>query len=250
MFSRLLRPSPPQVAAGRRAYSVFSKPGGGRYFNSAKPPKVTTSVTQKPSSANPNSTGKMDNGATASTTDSTEDVNAGSSSQGVEGQQTACKTFSSLSFPMLNTTPLSHPPVNPQDLRLHQFFSQHRPLLTLSQPTTSIFESPSFPLSNFPPQPPKSEPSEKSSSSAGMMGTIDNPPEASAESDADAARQLARALVVNKVGADLAWEETLMRLGLDIGEGRLEEVKLAEQEYQVYLDSTKRKRRKKMKTHK
>lgn len=104
-------------------------------------------------------------------------------------------------------------------------------------------------LSNFPPQTlNSSETSEKHSTAE--MGTIDNPPEASAESDADAARQLARALVVNKVGADLAWEETLRKLGLDVSEGRVEEVKLAEQEYQVYLDSTKRKRRKKMKTHK
>ena len=36
-LSQLLRPLP----AARRAYSVFSKPGGGRYFNSAKPPKVS-----------------------------------------------------------------------------------------------------------------------------------------------------------------------------------------------------------------
>ncbi|KAK7693754.1 hypothetical protein QCA50_003326 [Cerrena zonata] len=247
MFSRFVRP--PQVAT-RRAYSVFSKPGGGRYFNSAKPPKVATAVTQKPSATNPS--GKVDAGASNSN-DSADDVNAASSSQGIESQQTPSNAFSSLSFPVVNTPPLSHPPVNPQDFRLHQFFSQHRPLLTLTQPTTSIFETPSISLSNFPPQATKSsEASEKhlNGHASGMMGTIDNPPEASAESDADAARQLARALVVNRVGADLAWEATLKKLGLDVSEGRVEEVKLAEEQYQVYLDSTKRKRRKKMKTHK
>ena len=74
--------------------------------------------------------------------------------------------------------------------------------------------------------------------------------EASPEADADAARQLARAIVVNRVGASIAWEETLKRLGLDVTSGRAEEVSLAEAEFEMYMDSTKRKRRKKMKKHK
>ena len=80
--------------------------------------------------------------------------------------------------------------------------------------------------------------------------TIDDPPEASPESDADAARQLARAMVVNKVGAALSWEQTLRRLGLDESAGRREEVSLAQAEFDALMDSTKRKRRKKMKKHK
>lgn len=82
------------------------------------------------------------------------------------------------------------------------------------------------------------------------MQGVDDTPEPSPEADADAARQLARALVVNHVGASLAWEATLKRLGLDETKGRAEEVSLAEEEFQIYMDSTKRKRRKKMKKHK
>lgn len=80
--------------------------------------------------------------------------------------------------------------------------------------------------------------------------TFDDPPEASPESDADAARQLARAMVVHKVGAALLWEQTLQRLGLDDAKNRLEEVNLAQAEFDAAMDSTKRKRRKKMKKHK
>ena len=57
-------------------------------------------------------------------------------------------------------------------------------------------------------------------------------------------------MVVNRVGASLAWEETLRRLGLDDAAGRAEEVSLAEAEFDAYMDSTKRKKRKKMKKHK
>ena len=81
-------------------------------------------------------------------------------------------------------------------------------------------------------------------------GVIDELPEASPESDADAARLLARALVSNRVGAALAWENTLKGLGLDESTVRVAEVNQAKAEFDVYMDSTKRKRRKKMKKHK
>lgn len=75
-------------------------------------------------------------------------------------------------------------------------------------------------------------------------------PESSPEADADAARQLARALVVNRVGSSLAWEDALRKLGLDDTAGRAEEVNVARAEYEAQMDSTKRKRRRKMKKHK
>lgn len=81
-------------------------------------------------------------------------------------------------------------------------------------------------------------------------GSLEDPPEASPESDADAARQLARAMVVNRVSAALSWEQTLQKLGLDEAQGRAEEVDAAQAEFDAYMDSTKRKRRKKMKKHK
>lgn len=130
-----------------------------------------------------------------------------------------------------------HPPINPHDLKLHQFFALHRPLLTVSQPVSSIFETSTVPFA-WPPAAPTTT----------HLGTIDDPPEASPESDADAARQLARALVVNRAGAALAWETALRRLGLDVTAEHAAEVSQAEAEFEVYMDSTKRKRRRKMKT--
>ncbi|CAL1705142.1 unnamed protein product [Somion occarium] len=235
MLSYFIRPPP----AARRAYSVFSKPGGGRYFNSAKPSKVVAqSATNNKPKADTNDGSSEDVGSSQTPNGNSSQLNAAEAQQG--------QSFSSLSFPMTNAIPQPHPPINPQDLRVHQFFSLHRPLLTISQPTVSIFES--MPFANFPPQTPKI--SENEGDRIGMGSMFDDPPEASAESDADAARQLARALVVNRVGASLAWEDTLRRLGLDPAEGRVEEVKMAEAEYEMFMDSVKRKRRKKMKTHK
>lgn len=133
-----------------------------------------------------------------------------------------------------------HPRVNPQDLKLHQFFSLHRPLLTLAQPPSTLFESQS---SLFPLAP-------NATAESAKYGNMEDALDASPEADADAARQLARAMVVNRIGASLAWEDTMKRLGLDMTSGRAEEVSLAEAEFELYMDSTKRKRRKKMKKHK
>ncbi|EPQ57998.1 hypothetical protein GLOTRDRAFT_114547 [Gloeophyllum trabeum ATCC 11539] len=221
MLSRLLKPTP----ASRRAYSFFSsKPGGGRYFNSAKPPKVVAST-----NGTNNGKTKVDaaGGVGASGT-------AGESSK--EADVPAAETI-----PAINHTPLPvHPPVNPHDVKLHQFFSLHRPLLLLSQPAQAAFESsPSLQLSS-----PASEPEQAGSDSSA------EPPEASPEADADAARQLSRALVMNRVGGTISWQGALKRLGLDLpeGEGRADEMNLSG--YNIQADSTKRKRRKKMKKHK
>jgi fructosamine-3-kinase len=85
------------------------------------------------------------------------------------------------------------------------------------------------------------------------LNTIDDPPEASSDSDADAARQLARALVINRVGGTVSWEGTLLKLGLEehTVEGKAEQAKEWAREWKtVYADSVKRKRKKKMKKHK
>lgn len=85
---------------------------------------------------------------------------------------------------------------------------------------------------------------------AARYESIDEPPEPSPESDADAARLLARALVSSRVSSALSWEDALKRLGLDETKLHAEEVNQAQAEFDVYMDSTKRKRRKKMKKHK
>lgn len=67
------------------------------------------------------------------------------------------------------------------------------------------------------------------------------------DADADAARQLARALAMNHVGAWIDWEETLAHLG-DVESIRT--LQSATHAREVDMDSTKRKRRKKMSKHK
>lgn len=218
VLSQLLRPLP----AARRAYSVFSKPGGGRYFNSAKPPKVSPSTGK----------GKVDVSNPSGDAVSAKDP---STSQ-PHGPQVVAEGLTSPIRPAA-VTPV-HPAFNPQDLKLHQFFSLHRPLLLASQPASIIFDSPPQPFSI------------SSKSAPAPPDVLAEPPEPTAEDDADTARQLARAMVVHRIGASTSWEHTLQRLGVDVTKGREEEIKLAEAEFQVYLDSTKRKRRKKMRTHK
>jgi hypothetical protein len=142
-----------------------------------------------------------------------------------------------------------HPVMSPEDYKLHQFFSLHRPLLLHAQPTSAIFDSPSQPFDMF--VPPLSQ--NKAPPPPAHLRTLDDPPEASPEADADAARQLARALVMNRVGGTISWENTLGRLGLDghTEEGRAELAQKWVREWEtVYADSVKRKRKKKMKKHK
>ncbi|PCH37872.1 hypothetical protein WOLCODRAFT_161115 [Wolfiporia cocos MD-104 SS10] len=212
-----------QVPAARRAYSVFSKPGGGRYFNSAKPPKVAPAPTKVDTASPPGDASAKDQSTQPS-----------SAAVTPEGSSTAP------TMPSLTPFMPVHPAINAHDLRLHQFFSLHRPLLHVSQPASTIFESAPDTFT-WPPAPP---------AETANVNNLEDPPEASPEEDADAARQLARALVVNRLGASIAWEDTLQKLGLDVTESRAEEVRAAETEFEVYMDSVKRKRRKKMKKHK
>jgi len=90
---------------------------------------------------------------------------------------------------------------------------------------------------------------------------LEDPPEATPEADADAARLLNRALVVNRLGGAVSWEETLTGLGIveervslaEMGmgvHGVLDVDASMANGFDAYMDSTKRKRRKKMKKHK
>jgi len=131
----------------------------------------------------------------------------------------------------------SHPPLSAPDLRLHQFFSQHRPLV-LSQPPTALFDtSPNLALGPAPPQAP-------TGTGTASQATLEDPPETTPEADADTARLLARTLAMNAVNSAVSWEATLRRLGLNPAEDA------ALGGLAVKLDSTKRKRRRKMKKHK
>jgi len=87
---------------------------------------------------------------------------------------------------------------------------------------------------------------------------LEDPPEATPEEDAVAARLLNRALVVNRLGGAVSWEETLAKLGVveermslaEMGMGAHDVVDVSMGGFDAHMDSTKRKRRKKMKTHK
>lgn len=89
---------------------------------------------------------------------------------------------------------------------------------------------------------------------------MEDPPEATPEADANAARLLNRALVVNGLGGAVSWEETLARLGvvedrmdlteMGLGAHDVVDVGVSMNGFDAYMDSTKRKKRKKMKKHK
>jgi len=152
-----------------------------------------------------------------------------------------------------------HTPLTQKDLDLHSFFSGHRPLLLLTQPSSSIFDSwPGLRLSNNP-DPAESQHQTLLNQLGGI--NLEDPPEATPEADADAARSLNRALVVNKLGGTVSWEETLAKLGvveermsldeMGMGAGDVVNVNRSMADgFDAYMDSTRRKRRKKMKKHK
>ena len=150
-----------------------------------------------------------------------------------------------------------HAPLSPKDLNLHSFFSGHRPLLLLSQPSSSIFES--WPDLQFSDGPGSTAPHHQSLLNQLGGINLEDPPEATPESDAEAARLLNRALVVNRLGGAVSWEETLAKLGVveermslaEMGMGAHDVVGASTMNgFYAYMDSTKRKRRKKMKKHK
>ncbi|KAN0127994.1 hypothetical protein V8E53_014171 [Lactarius tabidus] len=234
MFPRFLRPIQP---SSRRAYSLFSKPPGGRFFNSSKPPKVVPGA----------SSAKSPTRVEASTPNSNNDPQQASSSTPDDSSAPPSPVPSATpphspalpTFVSAPTVLASHPPLSAPDLRLHQFFSQHRPLV-LSQPASALFDASStLVLGTQAPTP-----------STGTPVTLDNPPETTPEADADTARLLARTLAMNAVNSSVNWEATLRRLGLNPAEGRDVAENAALEGLAVELDSTQRKRRKKMKKHK
>ncbi|KAI6166936.1 hypothetical protein EDD17DRAFT_1752272 [Pisolithus thermaeus] len=256
---RLARPTTPTVG---RAYSSFfsSKPGGGRYFNSTKPPKPVVH-TAKTKVDTPHATVP---GAEPNENSANDGMNvSGNGEPSAQSQSSPPKPSSTTSQPTLGvsesnhspsystdhsqTQVLIHPSVTAKEFKLHQFFSLHRPLLLLSQPSSTLFDSASHSALSF------STPSDPGNIRHSSLLTIDDPPESSAEADADAARQLAHTLVVNRVGATMAWEHSVARLGLSqesfVG-GLISARESAQKWVGIYADSTRRKKRKKMKKHK
>jgi len=95
-------------------------------------------------------------------------------------------------------------------------------MLLLNQPVSSLFE------------PSKQESRQASGPSEDLLGLSNDDPDA----DVNAARLLARSLVMQKVGSTMEWSEVMARLGAKESD-----------EMVISLDSVKRKRRKKMNKH-
>ena len=247
-FVRLLR-----VPAARRTYSSFfsSKSGGGRYFNSSK--KSPTVALKNNTNVDPSDAQKDD------VQSGPANQNAGASQNPIADAQPSQTASGSASTdespkavtPQINTlAELSNNSlipqllITPKDFKTHQFFSLHRPLLLISDPS-SIFRP-------IPPNHSICDALQPPSALQNPLG-FDSASEPSIDADAEAARQLTRALTMNKAGATVSWEDTLKYLGLDVAQ-EADRVNLQQQfdkEWQeVMMDSTKRKRRKKMKKHK
>ncbi|KZT57035.1 hypothetical protein CALCODRAFT_496699 [Calocera cornea HHB12733] len=114
-----------------------------------------------------------------------------------------------LTWPSPTLPPTDHPQPTLRALTMQRFYSLDRPLLSVAVPAS----------------PPAAQSEE-----------VDK------EAEADAARLLARALVMTKLGAEKDWDDVVAQL-----EGRVNEYVFDEV---VNMDSTKRKRRKKMTKHK
>jgi len=249
-----------RLPASQRLYSSF---GGGRFFNSSKPPK-TPVVAAKSKSDRSDSTPK-DSPAAAKTQqkvgsapDAAPQEPAPESTKNSTVSPSPSSSSSSAHLSTQRSYMSPHPTVSSRDFKIHQFFSLHRPLLLISHPL-SIFESPPADTLLF-------------RSLASLSDRVNTPdtvklfqltdgnldgtyggPAMVVDGDAEAMRQLHHTITVARAGATVDWEETLKVLGIDVSQ-EPERVGLREQcdrEWkEVMMDSTKRKRRKKMKKHK
>ncbi|KAF8559651.1 hypothetical protein OG21DRAFT_1502888 [Imleria badia] len=257
LLPRLAHPAHPVG----RAYSSFfsSKPGGGRHFVSAKSPKPVLQPGRAKVDNTTTTGAPPESAATSPPTNASGVVKAAPAEEKLSSKPAETRPQSHTALPLSScvsppfTHPFSsldrdpiHPTVSSKEYKLHQFFSLHRPLLLLDQPTSAIFEATdsSTPLFTS---------SEDQVINDSSFATIDNPPESSPDADADAARQLAHALVMNRVGGAIAWQRALSRLGLGAkySENDMTLAKESAQEWvTIHADSTRRKKRKKMKKHK
>ncbi|KAG6868699.1 hypothetical protein C0993_011929 [Termitomyces sp. T159_Od127] len=255
-LARFLRPVP---ASTRRYYSFFSSRGGGRYFTSAKVPKVVVASKGAAPKAEPAPESAQDAAQTSATNGNANTVietadNPSTVSSQTPASATAASQATGKSPEVPYTsTPASdsvlvqqppHPVLNAKDFKLHQFFSLHRPLLLLSRPQ-SILDSAK--ASSFLP----AEADEAETYMTNPQWLVDEFPELTADADAATAQQLARAITMSRAGAAVSWEQTLRRLGLVEEDRVAPQQEKSERTFQdVMMDSTKRKRRKKMKKHK
>src|SRR5258708_5837002 len=207
MFPRFIRPI---HHSSRRSYSLFSKPPGGRFFNSSKPPKVVP-----PASASAKSATRVE---TSTANGDTQQQQTSSSlpddASGTTTMTPSTAASSSPALPMPSAAPTAlapHPPLSAPDLRLHQFFSQHRPLV-LSQSASVLFDSsPALTLNPTPPHDTGS--TTTASASAAAQATLEDPPETTPEADPDTSPLPAPPLALNAGSRGVSLGATLRLLG-------------------------------------
>jgi hypothetical protein len=248
VLARFLHPVP----AGCRAYSSFSSfKGGGRFFNSTKPPKPVVSAAALAKKLLPGATtAKVDLKAPANASAQTGPSHA--NAVGVSSSETAGRPrqehnpsqtpnhesqMPRPNSPSSSAEPVTHPVINAKDLSLQQFFALHRPLLLLADPSAILRSAPDLWT-----LPPSQSPFHSDQHQSDFM--------ASFAADADTARQMTHAITINRVGGEVEWEKTLRHLGVDKREGTRDVLEIHREWKHVMMDSTKRKKRKKMKKHK
>ncbi|KIY43547.1 hypothetical protein FISHEDRAFT_62615 [Fistulina hepatica ATCC 64428] len=262
-FARFLH----HIPAGRRPYSSFfsSKPGGGRYFNSAKSSgskshvvtrtSTPTKATVKPDAADSSSPSASTSAAevTGKAVGKPADGTVSSKPAEPAPQQRRAAPSSAIQLQRPTHIP-PHPTLKPEDFILHQFFSLHRPLLLLADPAAILRPAASTgPLFDLPAS--SVDPVDSTQVKHGTLGPdgVRLSPEEYQAADLDTARQLTRALTMSRLGAVADWERTLAKLGHDVSlqPERIETQMQIDQEWEdIMMDSTKRKRRKKMRKHK
>ncbi|KIO26238.1 hypothetical protein M407DRAFT_243799 [Tulasnella calospora MUT 4182] len=218
-------------APSKRAYSfISSKSGSGGCISASKPPKVSigkpavTSATKKKASApsSPDVKPKTLEASSAATSESSTIPSPSSpSAQTVQPEPNLTPSQAmKAAFGMGSNAPAFHPTPNLPTLHLHNFFALDRPMLLLSQSVGTLFE-------------PAQQLQTTTQPAANTFGVeaLEDP-----EADVNAARLLARSLVMQKVGPTLEWAEVMAKLG-------------AKEELVIEMDSVKRKRRKKMNKH-
>lgn len=252
--------------SGRRAGKGLGAPRGVKDVKSTSETSADgAAVALKDPSASAEHADTTSSGASASpSTPSEQSVSPADASDASSSPSTR---FSSLP----PTAPLFHPQPPLPSLHLHQFFSQHRPLLLLDQPMANLFSplQSSSSASVFPTSPnataalSDAQAQIEDEATARALAQLDfdtSAPQSlshsgrhvasSEDADADVARVLARALVVQRIESSQKWGSVMKQLGLKAEELKIPVALEGTEDAVVSLDSVKRKRRKKMNKHK
>jgi len=131
--------------------------------------------------------------------------------------------------------PPPHPILTARDLQIHQFFSLHRPLLTLYSPSPFLIPSTVF--------------STKTSVQQAAPWEEDSDAEEDAQSDGTALA-LWHSLINSKLKSSIDFHSVLANLGSQESRDMKQAVENEVLKVRISMDSTQRKRRKKMSKHK